>query len=55
MSSESYLARWGAYLNSFNKSVLAETAEADKTPTKETEFDGLIEEPAELERKLIDS
>lgn len=54
MSSESYLARWSAYLNSFNNKVDTDNLELDKPQADESVPDNLNVEKVELDDKLAD-
>ncbi len=56
MSSESYLARWNAYLNSFNNSEVVDNADSSKPQLgDESEIDNVIAESTELDGKKMDA
>ena len=49
MSSESYLARWNAYLNSLNKNSLADIVESPQPPADDkSELDNAIVKSKDL-------
>jgi hypothetical protein len=55
MSSESYLARWNAYLNSFNKNILADVVESPQPQVDDkSELDNAIVESTESDKKLVE-
>jgi len=54
MSSESYLARWSAYLSSFNNSIATDKLEPDKSQADKSEVNNLVDEAEEPDGKLVD-
>jgi hypothetical protein len=54
MSSESYLARWNAYLNTFNQNLIAENLEsAESQADDKSESGNLIVESTEEDGKQV--
>jgi hypothetical protein len=55
MSSESYLARWNAYLNSLNKNSLADVVKSPQPPAVDkSELDSAIVESTESDKKMVE-